>query len=82
MDWRNLAVLFLLPAIAYLLTREFSRKDKTEEVVTKLAEAVIALKEAVKGLEKFNGTHERNVETLQKELRDCRLNCPLRGGEK
>ena len=82
MDWRNLAVLFLIPGLGYLLAREFSRKDKTEEVVTKLAEAVIALKEAVKGLEKFNGTHERNLETLQKEFRDCRLNCPLRGGEK
>ena len=82
MDWRNLAVLFLIPGLGYLLAREFSRKDKTEEVVTKLAEADIALKEAVKGLEKFNGTHERNVETLQKEFRDCRLSCPLRGGEK
>lgn len=80
MDWRNIAVLFLLPGLGYLLAREFSRKDKIEAVVLKLSEAVIALQQAVKGLEKFSDAHSQTVSELQKEFHNCKLDCPYRGG--
>ena len=82
MDWRNWAIGILSASAAYFLTREFSRKDAVEAVVGKLAEAVVALQGAVRALEKFNESHDRDMVEVRRERAECEARCPYRGGGK
>ena len=80
LDTTNLVLVTLIAGAGYLLAREFSRKDATENMVVELSKAVVAIQGAVEALKEFNAGHEAAIAEVRKERHDCELSCPYRIG--